>query len=86
MTIRRNPHGWRKVTVADICQMQNGHGFGPEDWDIQGLPIVRIQNIGASLRWVRISPPVRFQTVGKQLAGRALDAKSATREGAARVY
>lgn len=39
------PTGWRKGTVADICQMQNGHGFGPEDWDTQGLPIIRIQNL-----------------------------------------
>lgn len=32
-------------TVADICQMRNGHGFGPADWDTQGLPIIRIQNL-----------------------------------------
>lgn len=25
--------------------MRNGHGFGPEDWDTTGLPIIRIQNL-----------------------------------------
>lgn len=33
------------MTVADICDMRNGHGFGPEDWDTTGLPIIRIQNL-----------------------------------------
>lgn len=39
------PKGWRSRTVADICEFQNGHGFGPEDWGDQGLPIIRIQNM-----------------------------------------
>lgn len=33
------------MTVADVCTMRNGHGFGPEDWDTTGLPIIRIQNL-----------------------------------------
>lgn len=39
------PKGWRAVTVSDICDFQNGHGFGPDDWDDSGLPIIRIQNL-----------------------------------------
>ena len=39
------PHDWKAATVADICKMRNGHGFGPEDWDTEGLPIIRIQNL-----------------------------------------
>lgn len=36
---------WRTATVADICEMRNGHGFGPDDWSDEGLPIIRIQNL-----------------------------------------
>ena len=39
------PEGWKRQTVAEICDMQNGHGFGPEDWGTEGLPIIRIQNL-----------------------------------------
>lgn len=39
------PEGWKRLTVADICTMQNGNGFGPEDWGTAGLPIIRIQNM-----------------------------------------
>jgi type I restriction enzyme, S subunit len=39
------PDGWRETTVGQICQFRNGHGFGPNDWDTQGLPIIRIQNL-----------------------------------------
>lgn len=39
------PEGWKRLTVADICTMQNGNGFGPGDWGIEGLPIIRIQNL-----------------------------------------
>ena len=38
------PH-WQVATVAEICEMRNGHGFGPEDWTTEGLPIIRIQNL-----------------------------------------
>lgn len=57
------PDGWKRQTVADICTMQNGRGFGPEDWGTEGLPIIRIQNLNGGknfdyyagptdLRWV----------------------------------
>lgn len=36
---------WQVAAVADICEMRNGHGFGPEDWTTEGLPIIRIQNL-----------------------------------------
>lgn len=39
------PTQWRVATVADICDMRNGHGFGPDDWSTEGLPIIRIQNL-----------------------------------------
>lgn len=39
------PEGWAQRTVADICELRNGHGFGPDDWSDEGLPIIRIQNL-----------------------------------------
>ena len=39
------PKAWIPMTVADVCDMRNGHGFGPEDWSTTGLPIIRIQNL-----------------------------------------
>lgn len=39
------PEGWKRLTVGDVCTMQNGRGFGPEDWVTEGLPIIRIQNL-----------------------------------------
>ncbi len=49
--MHRTPRGWRAGTVDDICRMQNGHGFGPEDWDTQGLPIIRIQNLNGGTKF-----------------------------------
>lgn len=43
--MKRHHNTWHVMTVADICDMRNGHGFGPEDWDTTGLPIIRIQNL-----------------------------------------
>jgi type I restriction enzyme, S subunit len=43
--VKRHHNTWHVMTVADICDMRNGHGFGPEDWDTTGLPIIRIQNL-----------------------------------------
>lgn len=45
------PEGWSAATVADICSFQNGHGFGPEDWDDKGFPIIRIQNLNGGKKF-----------------------------------
>ncbi|MCK9282745.1 MAG: restriction endonuclease subunit S [Rhodocyclaceae bacterium] len=45
------PEGWKRQTVADICEMQNGHGFGPNDWGAEGLPIIRIQNLNGGQKF-----------------------------------
>ncbi len=45
------PKTWIPQTVADVCQMRNGHGFGPEDWDTTGLPIIRIQNLNGGQKF-----------------------------------
>ena len=37
--------GMMGMKVKDICTLQNGRAFKPEDWGFEGLPIVRIQNL-----------------------------------------
>ena len=33
------------MKVKDICSLQNGRAFKPDDWGTAGLPIIRIQNL-----------------------------------------
>ena len=33
------------MKVKDICNLQNGRAFKPDDWGTKGLPIIRIQNL-----------------------------------------
>lgn len=44
----RNPYGWNKSTLGELCELVNGAPFKPSDWDGSGLPIVRIQNLNDS--------------------------------------
>ncbi|MBC3901248.1 restriction endonuclease subunit S [Acetobacterium malicum] len=39
---------WEKVRLGDVGSYVNGFAFKPEDWSIQGLPIIRIQNLTES--------------------------------------
>jgi type I restriction enzyme S subunit len=52
------PEGWKRKTVADICHMQNGNGFGPQDWGTEGYPIIRIQNLNGGSNFDYYSGPV----------------------------
>lgn len=36
---------WRQVPVGELCQLQNGSAFKPQDWSTSGVPIIRIQNL-----------------------------------------
>lgn len=56
------PEGWKRLAVADICTMQNGNGFGPEDWGTEGLPIIRIQNMngGKDFDYYAGTPDLRW--------------------------
>lgn len=60
---------WRVSTVADICEMRNGHGFGPDDWSDAGLPIIRIQNLngGKSFDYFAGEPDPRWLVEPGQL-------------------
>lgn len=42
------PGGWTRVKVADVCTLQNGNGFRPDDWTDHGYPIIRIQNLNGN--------------------------------------
>lgn len=52
------PDGWKRRTVADICNMQNGNGFGPQDWGKEGYPIIRIQNLNGGSNFDFYSGPM----------------------------
>lgn len=36
---------WPTLPVGDLCQLINGRAFKPSEWGLDGLPIVRIQNL-----------------------------------------
>lgn len=35
----------KSVRFGDLCKLQNGRAFKPEEWSEEGTPIVRIQNL-----------------------------------------
>ena len=39
------PLGWCKTQLKYIADYVNGRAFKPEEWETNGLPIVRIQNL-----------------------------------------
>lgn len=36
---------WPTKPIGELCDLINGRAFKPSDWGIEGLPIVRIQNL-----------------------------------------
>lgn len=36
---------WKTARVGDICKAANGRAFKPTEWDTEGAPIIRIQNL-----------------------------------------
>ena len=39
---------WEVAQIRDVCELVNGRGFKPFEWEKVGLPIVRIQNLNGS--------------------------------------
>lgn len=39
------PPGWARATVGELGQYINGLAFKPSDWETNGRPIIRIQNL-----------------------------------------
>lgn len=42
------PEDWEVIRIEDVCKLINGRGFKPHEWQKQGLPIIRIQNLNGS--------------------------------------
>ena len=42
------PSGWMQARVGDLLEAINGRGFKKSEWQREGLPIIRIQNLKAS--------------------------------------
>ena len=42
------PTGWIQARVGDLLEAINGRGFKKSEWQREGLPIIRIQNLKAS--------------------------------------
>ena len=45
MSERELPAGWETAKIGDLCELVNGKAFKPSDWGLEGLPIIRIQNL-----------------------------------------
>ena len=37
--------GWKEVALIDLAQYINGFAFKPADWNTDGLPIIRIEQL-----------------------------------------
>ncbi len=42
------PEHWEWKELGDVAKFQNGYGFSKSDWEDEGLPIIRIQNLTGS--------------------------------------
>lgn len=42
------PEDWEVSKFSDLCILVNGRGFKPYEWAVEGLPIIRIQNLNGS--------------------------------------
>ena len=42
------PEDWKVCPIGDVCNLINGRGFKPYEWQTTGLPIIRIQNLNGS--------------------------------------
>ena len=39
------PKNWTETTLNDVAEYINGRAFKPSEWETEGVPIVRIQNL-----------------------------------------
>jgi type I restriction enzyme, S subunit len=47
------PKGWKWVKLGDVCELQNGYAFKSNTFTKQGVPVIKMGNIGKDfrLRW-----------------------------------
>ncbi len=38
-------NGWAQAPIGSLCILHNGRAFKPSEWQMHGIPIVRIQNL-----------------------------------------
>lgn len=56
---RHLPSGWRWAPLGEVAKYHNGRAFKPEDWEDNGLPIIRIENLNTpTARFNHYSGPV----------------------------
>ncbi len=41
----KNIEGWKHRSLTDLAQYINGYAFKPDDWEKEGLPIIRIEQL-----------------------------------------
>jgi len=39
---------WEKLSIGDVCKLQGGYAFKSEKFDLTGIPIIRISNLGSN--------------------------------------
>lgn len=42
---RKLPEGWAKSKLSELAEYINGKAFKPEEWEKEGTPIIRIENL-----------------------------------------
>ena len=55
---------WKIVRLGDAATFINGFAFKPSDWDNEGLPIIRIQNLTESsneINYYKGECPVKYE-------------------------
>ena len=48
MINNKMPDYWIELTIGDTADYLNGRAFKPSEWEVKGLPIIRIQNLNNS--------------------------------------
>lgn len=59
-----NPKGWPTRRLDAVCSLVNGRAFKPDEWEEEGLPIIRIQNLNDTAKpfnYTTQSLPERFR-------------------------
>lgn len=53
------PEGWEVRRISDLGDFSGGTGFSPSDWESEGIPIIRIQNLNGSSDFNYFAGPIK---------------------------
>ncbi len=58
----RSQPEWLSQPLSSLCDLTNGYAFKPLDWDVDGIPIIRIQNLngGQDFNFYQGTVPDKF--------------------------